>query len=132
MQLPTESKLKKAPSILPEIYRNQYEKQHSSINRNLTNTEYLEVNSSDSEQQDNTETVHKNRESWFYTEVERMCHVCTCSIDNFMTLISLNLQKVQKLLILLEIQIDDDLIKMIYYIQIKKFDQLKFWLGQEK
>ena len=67
MQFSTESKLKKAPSILPEIYRNQYEKEHSSINRNLTNTEYLEVNSSDSEQQDSTETVDTNRESWVYT-----------------------------------------------------------------
>ena len=140
MQLSTESKLKKAPSILPEIYRNQYEKEHSSINRNLTNTEYLEVNSSDCEQQDSMETVDKNRESWFYTEMERMCvswggddqgiNLCnTCSIDNFLTLISLNLQKVQKLLILLEIQMDDDLIKMIYYIQMKKFNQLKFWLA---
>ena len=68
MQLSTESKLKKAPSILPEINRNQYDKEHSSINRNLTNTEYIEVNSSHCEKQDSMETVDKNRESWFYTE----------------------------------------------------------------
>ena len=97
MQLSTKSKLKKAPSILPEIYRNQYDKEHSSINKNLTNTKYLEVNSSDCQQQESMETVDKNRESWFYIEKERMCvslggdhqgiNLCnTCSIDNFLTL----------------------------------------------
>ena len=55
----------------------------------------------------------------------------TSNVDNFITLISLRLHELQRILTWLEITIQDDLRKIISDILKLKFDSLRFWLARK-
>ena len=97
------------------------------------------VDSSDSESIDHliNDTCRLNVS---ITEVEKLCvnwggcykdikMVNTCSVDNFLTLISLHLNEIQEVLARFKIPINENMKKILAYIGMLKFDSLRFWIA---
>lgn len=55
--------------------------------------------------------------------------VNTCSVNNFLTLISLHLNEVKEVLDRLKIPINKNIKKILSYIGMLKFDSLCFWIA---
>ena len=98
------------------------------------NAENLLENSSDSESIDHLKN-DTSRLNVSITEVEKFCvnwgecykdlkMVNTCSVDNFLTLISLHLNEIQELLARFKIPINGNMKKILAYIGMFKFDSL--------
>ena len=111
------------------------------ISKSLKNQSFLDIDSSDSESLDDL-IIGMGRSNVSFADLEQFCvswggcyqgvNMCnTCSIDNFLTLISLHLYQLQRLLISLETTIKDDLRKILAYIHTMKFDSLRFWLAKK-
>ena len=97
------------------------------------------VDSSDSE---SIEPPHKRhiRLNVSITEVEKLCvnwggcykdikMVNTCSVNNFLTLISLHLNEIQEVLSRFKIPINENMKKILAYIGMLKFHSLRFWIA---
>ena len=94
------------------------------------------VDSSDSETIDHLINA-TSRLNVSITEVEKFCvnwggsykdikMVNTCSVDNFLTLISLHLNEIQEVLARFKISINDNIKRILAYIGMLKFDSLRF------
>ena len=97
------------------------------------------VDSSDSETIDHLINA-TSRLNVSITEVEKFCVtwggsykdiklVNTCSVDNFLTLISLHLNEIQEVLAKFKILINDNIKRILAYIGMLKFDSLRFWIA---
>ena len=110
----------------------------------LKDQSLLDIDSSDSEPLDNLDVdwMGRDRMNVSFADLEQFCvswrgcyqgvNICnTCSVDNFLTLISLHLYQLQRLLMWLGTTIKDDLRKILTYIHTMKFDSLRFWLARK-
>ena len=118
-----------------EISKNECPKKNKSL---------LDTDISDSDYLDDY-TVGRmgmDRINVYFADLEQFCvswggcyqgvYMCnTCSVDNFITLISLHLYQLQRLLKWLETEIIDELRKILANIHTMKFDSLRFWLARK-